>query len=158
MNITDVNNRVKGSKDRKRRGRGAASGLGKTAGRGQKGDGSRAGSRTFKGFTGGQTPLRQRLPKRGFNNANFRSEYIPLNLAWFEKTFEAGSKVGLEQIAAAGIKVTRATLIKVLGTGEISKGLTISAHAFSKSAQEKIEKAGGKIEIIEIAPAAENKA
>lgn len=150
MNITDVNNRVKAHRRAKRLGRGAASGLGKTSGRGQKGYHSRSGSGGLKGFIGGQTPLRQRLPKRGFNNANFRTEYIPLNVSWLDKTFEAGTEVGLEQIAASGVKIGRDGLIKILGTGEISKALTVSAHGFSKKAIEKIEKAGGKAVVIEI--------
>ncbi len=158
MNITDVNKRVKASKNKKRFGRGAASGLGKTAGRGQKGAGSRAGYSLNAGFIGGQSTLRQRLPKRGFNNANFRTEYIPLNVAWFEENFEAGSTVGLEEIAAKGIKIGREGLVKVLGTGEISKAMTITVNAFSQSAKEKIEKAGGKVEVVAAAATSEDKA
>lgn len=148
MNINDVNSKVKPAKRRKRVGRGAASGWGKSAGRGHEGAHSRRGYSVNKGFVGGQTPIRQRIPKRGFNNAEFRVEYVPVNLAWLEKNFEAGEAVGLEQIASKGIKLTRGTLIKVLGNGELTKKLNVSAHAFSKSAQEKIEKVGGKVEVL----------
>lgn len=148
MNITDVNGKVKAAKRSKRIGRGAGSGWGKTAGRGQKGAYSRRGYSLNKGLVGGQTPIRQRLPKRGFNNFEFRVEYVPLNLAWFEKNFEDGAVIGLAEIASKGIKVTRSDLIKVLGNGELSKKFTIAVHGFSKSAQEKIEKAGGKVEVI----------
>lgn len=144
MNITDVNNRVKAHKRAKRIGRGAASGNGKTAGRGHKGYFSRSGAGGLKGFIGGQSTLRQRLPKRGFNNANFRTEYLPVNLNWVEENFDAGEEVNAQTIAARGISVGRGGLVKILGTGEITKALTVTADAFSKSAIEKIEKAGGK--------------
>ena len=144
MNITDVNNRVKAHKRANRVGRGAASGNGKTAGRGHKGYHSRSGAGGLKGFIGGQTPLRQRLPKRGFNNANFRTEYIPINLTWLEEKFNAGDEVTVEAIVATGVKIGRSGLIKILGTGELTKALNVTADAFSKSAIEKIEKAGGK--------------
>lgn len=151
MNITQVNNMVKAAKQRKRVGRGAASGWGKSAGRGHEGAGSRRGYKRKKGYVGGQTPIRQRLPKRGFNNFEFRVEYTPLNLAWFEKNFDAGAVIGEAEVAAKGIKLSRTTLIKVLGNGELTKSLTISAHGFSKSALEKIEKAGGKAQVL-VAP------
>lgn len=158
MNITDVNKKVKGHKRRKRIGRGAASGHGKTAGRGQKGLGARSGPNYLKGFVGGQSSLMTRLPKRGFNNANFRVEYIPLNLTWLEKTFSAGDTVGIEQIEAHGVKVGRKGKVKILGQGTLTKALTVSAHAFSKSAAEKIEAAGGKAVVLETAKADEKKA
>ncbi len=148
MNITDVNNSVKAHKDRKRRGRGAASGLGKTSGHGQKGMGARSGANYLKGFVGGQEPLRQRLPKRGFNNAEFRTEYLPINLAFLSEKFENGATVGLEELAGAGITLRRNDKVKILGNGELEKKLTVKAHAFSKSAQEKIEKAGGTVEVL----------
>ncbi len=144
MNITDVNNRIKAHKRGKRIGRGAGSGSGKTAGRGHKGYYSRSGAGGLKGFIGGQTPLRQRLPKRGFNNANFKTVYIPINLEWIEENFAAGDEVNIQTICAHGFKIGRGGLIKVLGTGDLSKALTVTADAFSKSAVEKIEKAGGK--------------
>ena len=149
MNITDVNNRVKAHKRAKRIGRGAGSGSGKTAGRGHKGYYSRSGAGGLKGFIGGQTPLRQRLPKRGFNNANFRKVFIPVNLAWIENNFEANSEVTPESIAATGIKIARGGLVKILATGELTKAFTVKADAFSKAAIEKIEKAGGKAIVAE---------
>ncbi len=158
MNITEVNSKVKAGKKRKRVGRGAASGWGKSAGRGHEGAGSRRGYSLNKGFVGGQTPIRQRIPKRGFNNFEFRVEYIPVNLSWIEKNFDAGATIGLQEIAGKGIKLTRGSLIKVLGNGEITKAVNISAHAISKSAQEKIEKAGGTVTIlvVPVTNAAEN--
>lgn len=158
MNITDVNNKVKGHKRRKRIGRGAASGHGKTAGRGQKGLGSRSGPNYLKGFIGGQTSLMTRLPKRGFNNANFRVEYIPLNLTWLEKTFAAGDTVGVEQMEAHGVKVGRKGKVKILAQGTLTKALQVSAHAFSKSAAEKITAAGGTVTVLESGDPAEKKA
>lgn len=148
MNITDVNKRVKAHKPGKRRGRGAASGLGKTAGRGQMGLGSRAGANWLTGFVGGQKRLMERIPKRGFNNAVFRTEYLPVNCADLEKGFEAGATVDLETLLKAGFNPGRDGKVKILGQGELSKSLTVKAHAFSKSAKEKIEKAGGTAEVI----------
>ncbi len=148
MNITTINQSVKAHKARKRRGRGAASGLGKTAGRGQDGMGSRSGANYLKGFVGGQSPLRQRLPKRGFNNAVFRTAYVPVNLKLLEDRFAKGATVGLEELKAHGITLRRGEKVKVLGQGELTKKLTVKAHAFSKSAKEKIEKAGGAVEVI----------
>ncbi len=156
MNITDVNKSVKGHPRRKRKGRGAASGLGKTSGRGEKGLGARAGGVIPRGYVGGQTPLRERLPKRGFNNAVFRTEYIPINLARLETLFEAGDEVSPETLKARGVTIRRGAKIKILGTGELSKSLTVTADAVSKSAREKIEKAGGSVTVPETAPPAEN--
>lgn len=148
MNITDVNNKVSAHKRRKRVGRGAASGSGKTCGRGQKGLGSRSGPNYLTGFIGGQSQLRQRLPKRGFNNHNFRTEYIPLNLSWLETAFEAGADVTVETITAKGIKIGHKGLVKILGNGEVTKALKVAVHAISASAREKIEKAGGSVTIL----------
>lgn len=145
MNINDVNKAVHAHKRRKRRGRGAASGIGKTAGRGQKGLGQRAGANYLKGFVGGQQQLRQRIPKRGFNNANFRVEYVPVNLWFLEKAFNDGDTVGVIELAQHGVTIRRNDVVKVLGTGELTKKLTVQAHAFSKAAVEKIEKAGGAV-------------
>lgn len=149
MNILDVHQSVKAHKRRKRCGRGAASGLGKTSGRGQKGMGARSGANFLRGFVGGQTPLRQRFAKRGFNNAIFRVEYVPINLDLLESSFEGGAVVGPEELRAKGVTLRRGELIKILGRGELTKKLTVRAHAFSHSAREKIEKAGGKVEILE---------
>ena len=148
MNITDVNKRVPKSKSAKRVGRGHGSGSGKTAGRGQNGLGSRAGGNFLKGFIGGQSTLRQRLPKRGFNNAVFRTEYIPLSIALLEMRFDDGSTIDLDALRKCGIKIRRNDKVKILGQGELSKKLSITVHAYSKSAREKIEKAGGTAEVI----------
>lgn len=148
MNITDVNVRVKASKNKRRLGRGAGSGSGKTSGRGQTGAGSRAGEAALRGFIGGQSPLRQRLSKRGFNNAVFTVKFLPVNLSWLDGKFADGAVVGIDELKSAGMEPHGNKYVKVLGTGEISKKLTIKAHAFSKTAIEKIEKAGGKTEIV----------
>jgi large subunit ribosomal protein L15 len=147
VNITDVNKSVKGHPRRRRKGRGAASGLGKTAGRGQKGLGARAGGSVPRGYVGGQTPLRERLPKRGFNNAAFRTEYLPINVAQLEALFEAGDEVTVASLKVKGVTVRRGQKIKILGAGELGKKLTVQADAVSKSAREKIEKAGGTVTV-----------
>jgi large subunit ribosomal protein L15 len=135
--------------NRKRVGRGMGSGMGKTSTRGHKGQGSRSGSRLLRGFEGGQMPLHRRLPKRGFTNI-FRTEYQVVNL---DRLAGLGEKnITLEVLVANGL-VRKSGLIKVLGDGELKSALTVQAHKFSKSAQEKIAKAGGKAEMIG-APAA----
>lgn len=148
MNITDVNKKVKGHKRRRRVARGAASGWGKTAGRGMNGLGSRAGANRLRGYVGGQKRLMERIPKRGFNNAVFAKQYVPVNVAELEKRFDANAEVTVESLRASGLTVGRDNKVKVLGSGDLSKSLTVKVHACSKSAREKIEKAGGKVEII----------
>jgi large subunit ribosomal protein L15 len=130
----------------KRVGRGMGSGHGKTATRGYKGQLSRSGSSMRPGFEGGQMPLHRRLPKRGFNNI-FRKEYMAVNL---EKLagFEAGAKVDPEILKSRGIVKNLRDGLKILGVGELPHALHICAHKFSKSAIEKIQKAGGTIEVI----------
>ena len=126
---------------KKRRGGGMGSGLGKTAGRGYKGQKSRSGARSKRGFEGGQMPLHRRLPKRGFTNI-FRTEYTVINL---ERLAELDVKeIGLDDYQKLGLVSSKTSLIKVLGSGEVAKPITIHAHKFSKSAAEKIQKAGGK--------------
>jgi large subunit ribosomal protein L15 len=154
MNITDVNNSVKGHKRAKRRARGAASGLGKTAGHGSNGLGSRAGANFLKGYVGGQKSMMERIPKRGFNNAVFATLYLPINLALLEGLFADGDVVDRKSLAEKGVSVKRGELIKILGNGELSKKLTVKANAFSKSAKEKIEKAGGAVEVEKPVPLA----
>jgi large subunit ribosomal protein L15 len=131
---------------KKRVGRGPGSGHGKTAGRGHKGQKSRSGYRHMRGFEGGQMPLHRRLPKRGFTNI-FRKEYDPVNLSLLAK-FEAGQEITPEALHARGFTGKNA-LVKILGDGEVGRALTVRAHKFSASAREKIEKAGGRCEIIE---------
>ena len=131
---------------RKRVGRGPGSGHGKTAGRGHKGQKSRSGYSHLRGFEGGQMPLHRRLPKRGFTNI-FRREYAPVNLSLLEK-FESGQEVTPEALHARGFTAKNA-MVKILGGGEIKRPLTVRAHKFSASAKEKIEKAGGRCEVVE---------
>lgn len=133
-------------KTRKRVGRGTSSGTGKTAGRGQKGQGARSGGGKKPGFEGGQTPLFMRLPKRGFTNFN-RVEYAIVNLDQLN-AFEAGTTVCPQALKEAGLIKKELDGVKVLGNGTLEKAITVKAHKFSKSAIAAIEAAGGKIEVI----------
>lgn len=130
----------------KRVGRGIGSGHGKTSTRGYKGQKSRSGTSIRAGFEGGQMPLYRRLPKRGFTNI-FRKEYAIVNLESLG-SFEAGAKVDPEALKAAGILKNLRDGVKVLGAGELAHALQVRAHKFSKSAAEKIQKAGGTVELI----------
>ncbi len=136
---------TKGSTHKKKRvGRGPGSGLGKTAGRGHKGQKSRSGYSQKIGFEGGQMPLQRRLPKRGFTNI-FKKKWIEISLAKLEESFNAGDEITPEVLHKKGlIKKAKHDLV-ILGNGDISKALKISAHRFTKTAREKIEKAGGNI-------------
>ena len=138
----------KGSTHKKKRvGRGPGSGLGKTAGRGEKGQKSRSGYSSKIGFEGGQMPLHRRLPKRGFTNI-FKKEWIEVSLKALDQHFKADEEITPELLHQRGlIKKARRDVV-VLGTGDISKALRISAHRFTKSAREKIEKAGGAATVI----------
>src|SRR5215211_7782772 len=130
------------NRNKKRVGRGPGSGLGKTAGRGHKGQKSRSGYSSRPGFEGGQMPLQRRLPKRGFTNI-FKKQWIEISLAKIESNFNAGDEVTPEVLHNRGlIKKAKHDLV-ILGNGEISKALKISAHRFTKAAKDKIEKAGG---------------
>ena len=133
-------------KKRKRIGRGEASGRGKTAGKGNKGQRARSGPKSSRGYEGGQMPLQRRVPKRGFKNI-FKKEYEVLNVDSLN-VFEQGTEVTPEVLGQAGIVKLNREGIKILGNGQISVGLTVKAHRFSASAREKIEKAGGKTEVI----------
>ena len=133
-------------KTRKRVGRGTSSGTGKTAGRGQKGQGARSGGGKKPGFEGGQTPLFMRLPKRGFTNFN-KLEYAIVNLDQLN-TFEAGTVVCPKALKEAGLNKKELDGVKVLGNGTLEKAITVKAHKFSKSALAAIEAAGGKTEVI----------
>ena len=134
-------------KTRKRVGRGAGSGLGKTSGKGHKGQNARSGGGVRPGFEGGQLPLFRRLPKRGFSNAPFKVEYATINVSDLEK-FEDGAVVTPELLKEMGIIKNQLAGIKVLGNGELTKKVTVKAAKFSKTAVEKIEKIGGKAEVI----------
>jgi len=140
---------AKGSvKNRKRVGRGPGSGLGKTAGRGEKGQKSRSGFSRKPGFEGGQMPLHRRLPKRGFTNAPFRKEFATVNLGRLE-VFEAGTIVTPELLVKQGIVKRLLDGLKVLADGQLTKALTVHAHRFSGKAQERIATLGGKAELIQ---------
>ena len=139
---------AKGSTHKKKRvGRGPGSGLGKTAGRGEKGQKSRSGYSSKIGFEGGQMPLHRRLPKRGFTNI-FKKHWIEVSLEALEKHFSADDEITPEVLHNRGIIKKAKHDIVVLGNGEISKSLKVSAHRFTKSAREKIEKAGGAATVI----------
>ena len=133
-------------RDRKRIGRGHGSGNGKTAGKGNKGQNARSGGGVAIGFEGGQTPLWRRLPKRGFTNFT-RKEFAIVNVEALN-CFEEGTTVTPEMLIATRLARKELDGIKILGAGELTKALTVQANKFSKSAQEAIEKAGGKIEVI----------
>jgi len=137
-----------GAKHRtKRLGQGESSGHGKTSGRGGKGQTARSGSSIRIGFEGGQMPLIRRIPKRGFNNARFATQYIAVNVGELNK-FDDGAKVDEAALRAIGLANGHASGIKILGDGELNKKLSVSAHAFSASAKAKIEAKGGACEII----------
>ena len=141
---------------RKRIRRGEGSGTGKTAGRGQKGYGSRSGSKRRARFEGGQNPLHMRMRKlRGPNKKMsmpfepFRTHTQPVNLADLERKFDDGAAVDLDALRAAGLATRKNVPVKVLGRGELTKKLTVSAHGFSKTARERIEAAGGVVQVVE---------
>jgi len=130
-----------------RKGQGIGSGLGKTAGRGHKGQNARSGGGVRPGFEGGQMPLQRRMPKRGFTNAPFKKDIVAVNLDKLNG-FENGTEVTPETLLEAKVIKKTSDGVKILGHGKLEKSLTVKAHAFSKSAVEKIESAGGKTEVI----------
>src|SRR5438045_6485240 len=139
---------AKGSTHKKKRvGRGPGSGLGKTAGRGEKGQKSRSGYSSKVGFEGGQMPLHRRLPKRGFTNI-FKKQWIEVSLEALDRSFDANTEITPEVMHKRGIIKKAKHDIVVLGNGNVSKALKISAHRFTRSAREKIEKAGGAVTVI----------
>jgi large subunit ribosomal protein L15 len=135
-------------KRRNRVGRGQGSGNGKTSGRGHKGAGSRSGNSLRLADEGGQMPLFRRLPKRGFNNALFARRYEIVNVSQLERSFEDGASVSMDELIGAGLVNSRKSRIKILGDGELTKKLTVSAHKFSKSAEQKIAGCGGKVQVV----------
>ncbi len=144
MNLSKLRPPKGATANRKRVGRGMGSGMGKTSTRGHKGQGSRSGSRTMRGFEGGQMPLHRRLPKRGFTNI-FRTEYAVVNLG---RLAELGEKEVTPEVLHKHGLAGKNDLVKVLGDGDLKSALTVRAHKFSKSAMEKIQKAGGKAEVL----------
>ncbi|HVU08006.1 MAG TPA: 50S ribosomal protein L15 [Verrucomicrobiae bacterium] len=157
MRLHDLKPRPGAKHRTKRLGQGESSGHGKTSGRGGKGQTARSGSSIRIGFEGGQMPLIRRIPKRGFNNARFATQYIAVNVGDLEK-FDNGAKVDEAALRAIGLANGRADGIKILGEGELTKKLSVSASAFSASAKAKIEAKGGKCEIISHKPAEPAKA
>jgi large subunit ribosomal protein L15 len=147
MNLSDIHRGVHKAKPRKRLGRGIGSGQGKTAGRGHKGQGSRNGVSFLPIFQGGTMPLVRRIPKRGFNN-RWGKTILAINLGDLNDAFKSGDQVTPESLAAAGIVKGRYDELKILGDGEVTKKLKISAHRFSKAAAEKITQAGGEAIIL----------
>lgn len=150
-----LHNLTPSGKNKKRIGRGGS--RGGTSGKGHKGQKARSGGGIRPGFEGGQMPLYRRLPKRGFTNAAFKTEYAIVNLERLNKAFNDGDEVSIDVLINKGIinikrseskKIKKKVLLKVLGSGPLDKKLTIAAHAFSKSAQESIDKAGGKVQLI----------
>lgn len=134
-------------KEAKRKGRGAGSGNGKTAGKGHKGQKARSGGGVRPGFEGGQMPLQRRIPKRGFNNI-FATNYVAINVGVLDQKFNDGDVVDAAAIKSSGIIKNTKDGIKILGEGTLTKKLTVKAAAYSESAKQKIEEAGGKAEVI----------
>ncbi len=145
MNLADVRAAFIPRKKRKRVGRGHSAGQGKTCGRGHKGQQSRSGGGTRPGFEGGQMPLFRRLPKRGFNNAKFRKIYAIVNIGQLEGAFDEGATVDAAAIREARLINAKSGPIKILGSGELTKKLNVTADRFSQSAKDKIEALGGKV-------------
>lgn len=145
MNLSELHPPAGQKHKRKRVGRGPGSGLGKTAGRGEKGQKSRSGYSRRLGFEGGQMPLVRRVPKRGFNNI-FRKEFAVINLERLDAL--EGARFSPESLVQAGVIKNLRSGLKVLGDGEIKRAIEVSAHRVSKSAREKIETAGGKVELL----------
>lgn len=147
MNLFELKPAPGSTKNRKRVGRGTGSGHGKTSTRGSKGQWSRSGGGVRPGFEGGQLPIQRRLPKRGFTNARFKTEYAVINVGDLN-VFDAESVVTIDALRQVGLVKDMKDGVKVLGNGDISKQLTVQATAFSKSAEEKIAAAGGKAEVV----------
>jgi len=147
MNLSEVHQGVHGNKSRKRLGRGVGSGLGKTAGKGHKGQRSRPGYNALSVFEGGQMPLVRRIPKRGFHN-QFALDVMVVNVGDLERRFNAGEEISPESLKTRGLVKGQYDVLKVLADGELTKNLKISAHRFSAAAKEKIEKAGGQITVL----------
>lgn len=147
MKLNELEKNIGATKKRKIVGRGRGSGSGKTSGKGHKGQNARSGGGVRAVFEGGQTPLYRRLPKRGFNNARFRTVYATINVSDLNR-FENGTLVSPALLKEVGLVKNQLDGIKVLGNGELTKKLTIQANKFSKTAIEKIEKSGSKIEVM----------
>ncbi|NBV54098.1 MAG: 50S ribosomal protein L15 [Proteobacteria bacterium] len=162
MKLNQLSDNIGATHYKTRKGRGIGSGKGKTSGRGVKGQRARKSGNVRAGFEGGQNPLYRRLPMRGFNNANFRTEYCVVNLGTLQKLIdegklEAGKAITIESIIGIGLTKKPLSGLKVLGTGEVKAKLTITAAAASASAMEKIKKAGGTLTLLPKAEKVEGK-
>jgi len=147
MRLHNLQPRPGAKHPRKRLGQGRASGHGKTSGRGGKGQSARSGSSIRPNFEGGQMPLSRRLPKRGFNNARFATRYVIVNTKTLNR-FEDGARVDETALRASGLASGKGDGIKILGDGDLTRKLTVCAHAFSAAARARIEKAGGVCEVV----------
>jgi large subunit ribosomal protein L15 len=147
MRLHDLRPRPGAKHRRKRLGQGESTGHGKTSGRGGKGQTARSGSSIRIGFEGGQMPLIRRIPKRGFNNTRHGTRYLPVNLEALNR-FDDGARVDEAALKSVGLANGRSDGVKILGDGELTKKLTVTAHAFSASAKAKIEAKGGTCEVI----------
>lgn len=148
MRIQDLRPAEGARKAKKRVGQGIGSGLGKTSGKGMKGQKSRAGGGVRPGFEGGQMPLYRRTPKRGFSNYRFAKNYQIVNVEAIEARFESGMEIGANELYKSGLVKKLTEPVKILGEGEMTKSFTIKADAFSRQAVEKIEASGGKAEVV----------
>jgi large subunit ribosomal protein L15 len=147
MSLHEVNQGIHKHKQPNRKGRGLGSGQGKTAGRGHKGQRARSGFKQLPIFQGGGSPLVRRVPKRGFTNS-FALTIANVNVSEIQDLFEAGEEVSIESLQTKGLLKKTFDLLKVLGNGDLSKKVNVSAHRFSESAKEKIEKAGGTVTVV----------
>ncbi|NLA77207.1 MAG: 50S ribosomal protein L15 [Clostridiales bacterium] len=147
MKLHELSPAAGSKKSVKRIGRGPASGQGKTAGKGHKGQKARSGGGVRPGFEGGQMPLQRRVPKRGFVNI-FRKEYATVNVATLDKIFDNGATVDAEALINAGVLKKTLDGVKILGNGELTKKLDVKVNAYSEAAKQKIEAAGGKAEVV----------
>jgi large subunit ribosomal protein L15 len=148
MILDDVHRGIEKRRNRKRVGRGPGSGLGKTAGRGHKGFYSRSGAKRRRGYEGGRTPLARRIAKRGFNNNQFQLRIAIVNISDIDKAFQDGETVNPQTLVEKGLAGRGFDAVKILGNGALSKKLSVAAHRFSKSAEDKITAKGGKVERI----------
>lgn len=144
VSLSDINHDIVRHKRKRRVGRGNGSGYGKTASRGENGAGSRSGNRRRRGYEGGQMPLFRRVAKRGFSNAAFANEIVVINVDQLEKRFEDGQEVSLADLKNA-FSLSRKVEVKILGRGQLTRKLTLSANAFSSSAESAIAAAGGSV-------------
>lgn len=148
MNLQDLRPSHGSRRKAKRLGQGIGSGTGKTAGKGHKGHKARTGGGVRPGFEGGQMPLARRVPKRGFNNARFAKEYQIVNLVSLAAKFEAGREITVQDLLNAGLVSSLSKPVKILAMGDMDRALTVKVNAISRSAKEKIEAAGGKVEVL----------